>query len=154
MIYIIVLLSVFLLDLMVKKYVEANLEEGEEKSILGGRILIRKLHNDGIALGKFSEYKEEIKKVTTAILAGSVLSFIVLLFKKGRELRKLGLAVFLGGALCNWFDRFHQQTVTDYFSFQVKWKKLKDLVFNISDLCIAGGLLLALLGRKRKSSGK
>lgn len=150
MIYIILLLSVFLLDLMIKKYVEVNLPEGTERPVLGGRILIRKFHNDGIAFGKFSDHKEEVKKGTLVLLVGMGLYYVFLLFRKGYSLRKTGLAVFLGGALCNWFDRFHQKTVTDYFSFQVKWEKLRKLVFNLSDLFIAGGLLLALLGKKKK----
>lgn len=150
MIYIILLLSVFLADLMIKKYVEANLEDGDSRKVLGGRIIIRKLHNDGIALGKFANHKEEVRKTTFAMMGGMLLYFFYLLFRKGRNLRKFGLSIFLGGALCNWFDRFHQRTVTDYFSFNVKWKKLKNLVFNISDLCIVAGLLLALLSGKRK----
>ncbi len=150
MIFIIILLFVFLLDLMIKKYVEVNLPEGKTKPILGGRILLRKFHNDGIAFGKFAEYKEEIRSGTLVLIAGSLIWFIALLFQKGKNLQKTGLAVFLGGALCNWFDRFHQKTVTDYFSFNVKWKKLKNLVFNISDLCIALGVILAVFGKSKK----
>lgn len=150
MIYIVVLLSVFLADLMLKKYVEENFDKNEQKLIAGGRITVRKFHNDGIALGKLSDHKEEIRKGTFTVMGVSLIYFIVLLFRKGRQLKKLGLALFLGGAACNWFDRFHQRTVTDYFSLNVKWKKLKNLVFNISDFCIVAGLLLALLSGKRK----
>ena len=63
-------------------------------------------------------------------------------------------ALLLGGALCNWFDRFHQGFVTDYFSFNVKWKRLKRLVFNLSDLCIMIGTVLLLLGGIRKGRKK
>lgn len=150
MIYIVIMLSVLLADLMIKKYVEANLEDDEQKQIAGGKITVRKFHNDGIALGKFSDYKDEVRKGTFAMMAGILLYFILLLFRKGHKLKKTGLAVFLGGAACNWFDRFHQRTVTDYFSFNVRWKKLKNLVFNISDFCIVAGLLLALLSGKKK----
>ncbi len=150
MLYIIILLSVFLADLMIKKYVEANLADGEYISLLGNKITVRKVHNDGIALGKLSDHKEEVRKGTFILIAAALPYYIFLLFQKGNRLRKLGLSIFLGGAICNWFDRFHQKTVTDYLSFNVKWKKLKNLVFNLSDFCIAGGLLLAILGRKRK----
>ncbi len=150
MIFVCILLSVFLGDLMIKKYVEANVKDGEEKSLPGGKILIRKYHNDGIALGKLSEYKEQVRKGTQGMIAASLVYYVILLFRKGKSVRKLGLSIFLGGALCNWFDRFHQKTVTDYFSFNVKWDRLKNLVFNLSDFCIAAGLLLALLGGKGK----
>lgn len=150
MIYIVILLSVFLVDLMIKKYVEENIDENEQKVIAGGRITVRKFHNDGIALGKLADHKDEVRKGTFAVMGGSLVYFILLLFKKGRKLKKLGLALFLGGAACNWFDRFHQRTVTDYFSLNVKWKKLKNLVFNISDVCIVLGLLLAMLSRRKR----
>lgn len=150
MIYITILLAVFLSDLMIKKYVEENLHEADKKELFGGRIILRKFHNDGIALGKLADHKEEVKKGTLVMMGGMLLYFICLLFRKGRRVRKTGLAIFLGGAMCNWFDRFHQRTVTDYFSFNVKWKKVKNLVFNISDFCIVIGLLLALLSGKKR----
>lgn len=150
MVYISILLFVFLADLMLKKYVEANYDEETRKYLFGKRIIVRKLHNDGIALGKLADYKEEVRRSTFGVMIAMLVYFFFLLFRKGNQIRKLGLSIFLGGALCNWFDRFHQRTVTDYFSFNVKWKKLRSLVFNLSDLCIVAGLLLSLVGKKRK----
>lgn len=150
MIYISILLFVFLADLMIKKYVEANMEEGSVRTLFGKRILLRIFHNDGIALGKLADHQEEVRKATFGAMLGIALYYVLLLFKKGNSVRKLGLSVFLGGALCNWFDRFHQKTVTDYFSFNVKWKKLRNVVFNLSDFFIVAGLLLALVGKKRR----
>ena len=140
MIFIILLMGVFLGDLLLKKYVEARLPEGKEKTILGGRILIRKLHNRGIALGRLAGRPLLIRRGTFGLINGAV--------------RKTGAALLLGGALCNWFDRFHQGFVTDYFSFNVKWKRLKRLVFNLSDLCIMIGTVLLLLGGIRKGRKK
>lgn len=122
------------------------MEEGDSHRILGGKIIVRKFHNDGIALGYFSDCKEKVKKSTLVMMGGALLYFLILLCRRGNAIRKAGMAVFLGGAMCNWFDRFHQKTVTDYFSFNVKWKKLKNIVFNLSDFCIIVGLILALLG--------
>ncbi|MDO4490403.1 MAG: signal peptidase II [Lachnospiraceae bacterium] len=148
MIWILVLLSVFLVDLCIKKYAEANLKE--EKQLFGGKILVRLFHNDGIAMGMLSEHQEAVRKGTFGMMGGLMICFISLLFQKGRTLRKAGLSLLLGGALCNWFDRFHQRTVTDYFSFNVRWKRLRNIVFNLSDLCIIAGLILAMLGGRRK----
>ena len=48
-------------------------------------------------------------------------------------------------------DRLTRGYVVDYFSFNVKWEKLRRLVFNISDFFILGGTLLSLVGLlKRK----
>ena len=51
MVFIIIILAVFLGDLLLKKYVEAKLPEGEERTLFRGKIRIRKYHNSGIALG-------------------------------------------------------------------------------------------------------
>jgi signal peptidase II len=150
-IFVILLLSVFLGDFLLKKYVEARLPEGEEKKILGGRILIRKVHNRGIALGALADRPVMVRRGTLGLIGALAVYFVVLLCRKGNAVRKTGVALLLGGALCNWYDRFHQGCVTDYFSFQVKWKKLKRLVFNLSDICIFAGMLLTLAGGgKRK----
>ena len=154
MIFIIILLSVFLGDLLLKKYIEANLPEGEEKTVFGGRILIRKLHNHGIALGGLSEHPLLIRRGTIGLIGGMFVYYLILLFRKGETVRKTGLSLLLGGALCNWFDRFHQGHVTDYFSFQVKWQKLRQIVFNLSDICIFIGSILMLFGGCRKKKQK
>lgn len=154
MIFIILLMGVFLGDLLLKKYVEARLPEGKEKTILGGRILIRKLHNRGIALGRLAGRPLLIRRGTFGLITGIAVYFVASLFRRDGAVRKTGAALLLGGALCNWFDRFHQGFVTDYFSFNVKWKRLKRLVFNLSDLCIMIGTALLLLGGIRKGRKK
>lgn len=150
MIFIIIMLSVFLGDLLLKKYVEANLPEGEEKSVLGGKILIRKVHNSGIAMGGLSEHPLLIRRGTLGLIGGILVYFISLLFRKGNAGRKTGLSLLLGGAMCNWYDRLHQGYVTDYFSFQVKWERLKRVVFNLSDICIFIGTVLFCFGKHKK----
>ena len=148
MIFILILLSVFSGDLLLKKYVESRLSEQEERRIFGGKILIRKVHNHGIALGSLADHPTLVKRGTFGLILALAVYFITLLAKKGSSIRKAGIAMLLGGALCNWFDRFHQGFVTDYFSFNVKWKKLKQIVFNLSDLCIFLGAILCLFGGK------
>ena len=83
MIFVIIVLGVFLGDLMLKKYVEANLPEGEERTFLGGRIRIRKLHNRGIALGALSERPALIRKGTAGMILGLLIALAAALPKKG-----------------------------------------------------------------------
>ena len=150
MIFIIIVLSVFLGDFLLKRYMEQNLAEGETKSILGGKILIQKVHNKGVALGFLSEYPTFVRKGTLGLIGILAIYFVRLLFRKGGTGKKAGAALLLGGSLCNWFDRFHQGYVTDYFSFQVKWKRLRQIVFNLSDLCIFLGMIFLLFGGRKK----
>lgn len=150
MIFLLILVSVFLLDLMLKKYMEQKLPEGEKKEICGGKIILRKLHNKGVAFGAFRDYPNLVERGTLGVLAATGVYFLYLLTKKGRNLQKTGISLVLGGGLCNWFDRFHQGYVSDYFSFSVKWKRLKNIVFNLSDLFIFLGVIMSLLGSGSK----
>ena len=47
-------------------------------------------------------------------------------------------------------DRMTKGYVTDYFSLNVKWEKVRRLVFNISDFCILIGTILASISWCRK----
>lgn len=154
MIFIILLLSVFLIDLLLKKYVEAKVEDKEEHSFAGGKILVRKLHNDGLAFGAMADHPKLIQRGTLGMLGIMTVYFIWLLFQPGRKAQKTGISMAIGGGFCNWFDRFHQGFVTDYFSFHTRWKKLKSVVFNLSDLCIFIGGILYLIGNVFGKVGK
>ena len=58
---------------------------------------------------------------------------------------KLGLAVALGGAVSNTWDRMVRGYVVDYFS--IRWKGLKKVVFNLGDFFIFLGALMILAGQ-------
>ena len=72
--------------------------------------------------------------------------FIASLGRRGNNLLRLGLALLLGGAFSNTYDRLHRGYVVDYVSFPVKWQAFRKIVFNCSDFCIIIGALLSALG--------
>ena len=76
-----------------------------------------------------------------------MMNFFHLLKEKGRTAQKTGYALALGGGLSNWLDRVRQGFVTDYFRFNVKWKALRRLVFNLADMCVFLGGILILAGQ-------
>ena len=49
-------------------------------------------------------------------------------------MQKLGIAMILGGALSNLYDRLVRRYVVDYFSIQCG--KLKEIVFNLGDIFV------------------
>ncbi|MCI8789255.1 MAG: signal peptidase II [Lachnospiraceae bacterium] len=51
-----------------------------------------------------------------------------------------------GGAFSNTYDRWKRRYVVDYLTFNVRWKPLGRVVFNLSDFCIMIGALCAVLG--------
>ena len=151
MIYLAILVGIFLLDFAVKRKVEAEKVLGQEEKRAGGRIIVRKLHNYGIAGGGWKEHGLWIKRVTGLFLGSMGIQFLLLLFQKGNRGLKLAYSLILGGGLSNFIDRCAKGYVTDYFSFHVPWKKLRSLVFNLSDLFILlGSMILCVSQLKGK----
>ena len=142
--------GIFLLDLLIKNYIETHLEVGQEKSVCRGKLLIRRYHNRGA----FLDAGEKRQK------AGALLSLLLTLFMtvvflstfslRGNSTLRAGLALLLGGAYSNTYDRLTRNYVVDYVSFPVKNKRVRRVVFNISDFCIMIGALLMVLGDMRR----
>ena len=84
-----------------------------------------------------------------SLLLTSALSLVFLftLTKHGCAALKTGLSLLLGGAWSNTYDRLKRKYVVDYFSLNVKWKPLRQIIFNLSDFCILiGALIVAFKG--------
>lgn len=73
---------------------------------------------------------------------------------RGNAVLKAGLALLLGGAYSNTYDRLTRNYVVDYVSFPVKNKRVRRIVFNISDFCIIIGALLMTLGESKGKDSK
>lgn len=144
--YLSLFFGAFLSDLLVKKYAEARLSTGKKISVFGDRIWIRKLHNRGAAGGILAEYQGLLLKATFGMLAAIAGYTVFFLRGEGRKAEKTGASLLLAGGFCNWFDRLHQGFVTDYFSFNCRQEKIRNLVFNFSDFYIFGGTVLMILG--------
>lgn len=143
--------GIFVLDLLLKNHVEKNLEEGEEEPFCKGRLLIRKYHNKGA----FLDVGERRQGLVTMLSLGLTLFMTVVFLStfsfRGNSTLKAGLALLLGGAYSNTYDRLSRKYVVDYVSFPVKNRRFRRIVFNISDFCIMiGALLLAVGEAKRK----
>ncbi len=144
-----IILSIFAGDFWIKNQVEQKRAEGETREILGGRLLLRRYHNRGAALN-FGERRRPLVAAVSVLLTLAALGALILsLGQKGNGMLRVGLSLLLGGAFSNTYDRLKRKYVVDYVSFGVKWKRLRQVVFNISDFCIITGALLAVLGAWR-----
>lgn len=139
MIFLLILAAVFGLDYAVKSYVEKHKKEGQEEKALGGAILIRRMSNYGAAGSVLKKKPGVVKWTSGIVLLGMFIYYIKELFSKGNVACKICYSMILGGGLSNLYDRIKKGAVTDYFSFCVPFKKIKNLVFNISDLFIIIG---------------
>lgn len=145
MVYFAVIAVVFFGELLIKNRIEAKQEAEETKKLLGGRILIRKFHNKGLAFGRGGGRQPLIAAVSLGMAVCCTLLFLISFGRRGGALLNTGLALLLGGAYSNTYDRLKRRYVVDYFSFGVKWKRLQNIIFNLSDFCIMIGAMLCAI---------
>jgi signal peptidase II len=147
LIYVGVVVLIFAGDFVLKNYMERReLPQSGEQELLGGRLLLRRHHNRGIALNLGEKRRGIVAALSVVLTVVMAALFVVSLGQRGNHLLRAGLAVLLGGAFSNTYDRLKRRYVVDYISFGVRWKKLRNVVFNVSDFCIIIGALLTALG--------
>lgn len=104
--------------------------------------------NQGIAFGLFSDHSGIILFITLIIC---ILLIIYAMFLKGASfLFKIGIGMFIGGAISNLVDRILYGSVIDFISIGIG--DLRWPTFNISDCGIVIGAILMILTGKMKGS--
>jgi signal peptidase II len=141
MLFIILAITIFISDTLIKDYIEKNKKYAKEEEILNGHIIINKYHNKGGMLNLLEKKKEWIIAFSSILFGALLIIFGMLIPKRGNHILKLGLSLTIGGAASNVYDRITKGYVVDYFSF----KKLKRIVFNISDFAIFIGSFLIVV---------
>lgn len=139
-------IAVFITDWLIKNHIERTKSEGETEAVCGGRIILHKYHNRGAFLNAGERKRGLIAALSLGLTLGATVFFLATFTFRGSALLKCGLALLLGGAYSNTYDRLIRKYVVDYVSFPVKNKKIRNIVFNISDFCIMIGALLIVLG--------
>lgn len=141
-------MTVFVIDLLIKNHIERMDmdDEGRESPIFGGRLLLHRYHNQGAFLNVGERRRSLVAILSLALTLGATVLFLATFTYKGSGILKAGLALLLGGAYSNTYDRLMRKYVVDYISFPVKNKVIRNIVFNISDFCIMIGALLMVIG--------
>ena len=135
--------AVFAADAAIKSRVEKS--GSLPQSVWKGRILLQKYHNKGAMLN-LGEKRQKLVAALSVLLTLFVLAvFVLSLGQRGNNLLRTGLALLLGGAFNNTYDRLKRKYVVDYVSFGVRWKWLSRIVFNLSDFGIMVGAIMAAL---------
>jgi signal peptidase II len=137
-----------LVDLYTKHLIEAAFQFGEQLKITSFFDLVR-YHNQGAAFGFLNDAGGWQKWFFTAI---SVIAAIVItcLIRKNptQKLFCLGLALVLGGAIGNLYDRVTLGYVVDFLDFHVNGMHWP--AFNVADSAISVGVALLLLDSFKK----
>jgi signal peptidase II len=150
MVYIACVAGIFLLDFFIKRKIDRTRELDEEEVVCGQKIILTKYYNKGAILNFLDRWPKAMTIIHTAILAWVAVIYGMALKTRANPGLKLGLSMMLGGGLSNLYDRFTKNHVVDYFRFNVKIKKLRNVIFNISDLFVFLGSLLTVLFGSRK----
>ncbi|MCD8248359.1 MAG: signal peptidase II [Lachnospiraceae bacterium] len=146
-------LTLFRTDLAVKQEIEELPENSGEHRLPGGFAGIQRLHNYGLAGGRWTGHMTGIVRGTALVTGGCIAFFLRLLTKPGQSVRTMGVALLTGGALSNLYDRCRRGYVVDYIRFHTPFKWLNRLVFNLADFLIFIGAFLVCLGNGGHSQG-
>ena len=127
------------LDQWVKRWVSLHIPLGEARPFLPGLMELRTVHNYGAAWSSFSGMRWMLLAVTGAI----VLAILFLLVRRvvRHPLGVLGCSLIIAGGLGNILDRARLGYVVDMFNFLF----INFPVFNVADICIDAGCILALI---------
>lgn len=141
--------GVFILDRVTKRLVRNQVSPWDNFNVIPGFFSIVHSENRGAAFGLFAESSGEWRTLLLVALALGVMLFITaLLVQPWRGgltptiLLRTGLALVLGGAMGNVYDRLIRGAVTDFLEFTFGTYQFP--TFNIADsaITIGAGLLL------------
>lgn len=148
---------VFVLDRLTKVWIERTVDEWQTLVVIPGLFNIVHAKNKGAAFGIFAEGDSQLRTFLLIGVSLGVLVFISYLLLKPGEggfaatpLTTIGLALVMGGALGNIYDRVAYGQVTDFLEFyQGDWRFA---AFNVADsaISVGAGLLILDMWRTRK----
>jgi signal peptidase II len=148
--------GVFALDRLTKWIVDTHVSAVDTYRVIPGFFDIVRSQNRGVAFGIFNDSTSEWR--TTLLIIASIAAVVAvsaMLWTAPRldRFSVAGLALILGGAVGNVFDRIMWGRVTDFLDFYVgdyHWH-----TFNLADSAIvigSGLLILDLLRSKRQAA--
>lgn len=155
--YFMTLMSLFTVDSIIKHHIEKD-DSVIQKSKAGGRIVIKRHHNRGAMLNVGDRNQHLIALLSLVFSAFVTGIFVATLGRRGKGVLKTGLALILGGAYSNTYDRLRRKYVVDYFSvhlvnaerctsrlLQKIDGRFSAIVFNLGDFGIIIGAMLLVV---------
>lgn len=136
-----------LVDRLTKVYVASHLQMGQAVTVVPGVFRITHVLNFGAAFSMFAESASP-DAVRWSLVAFSVVATAIvfaMVWRMGRVFSpaSVGLALILGGAIGNLYDRVKLHYVVDFLEVHIVHYHWPD--FNVADSCISVGAVLILL---------
>jgi signal peptidase II len=147
--WVVIAVVVFVADQVTKAVVEGSIPEHTTVPILPHFLNLIHTSNAGAAFGLFSDSPAPWKAVLLIVISGALLAMMIAVMWRNQNLRwgtGMGLALILGGALSNLFDRIRFGRVVDFLD--VYYRSYHWPAFNLADSAIvvgAGFLVFQLL---------
>lgn len=139
------------LDLGIKSVIESGEEDTFPRDLprSKGLVKIHRNHNSGFPFGFLKERPELVKGVPLLVISAMAGALCALCQDKGRTAQKAGIAIIIGGAVSNLYDRVIRGYVVDYFT--IEWEPVKKVVFNLGDMFVFFGSAVIVLEQAVKS---
>ncbi len=136
--------TVLLLDQLTKLWVMTDFTLGDSRYISGFFNLVR-AHNEGAAFSFLSDaggWQRWFFSIVSSVISLVIIVWISRLPKQ-RVLEALALALILGGALGNLYDRLVLGYVVDFLDFH--WAGWHFAAFNVADMAISMGAAIMIV---------
>jgi signal peptidase II len=144
--HLLIALAIFTLDQITKAIIEATIPLHDARTIIPGFMNLTHVKNRGAAFGIFAEAPSQSKLMLVVFLSVVALGVVVTLLWRNQPQAKrtgVGLALILGGAIGNLFDRLVHGSVVDFAEFF--YGNYHFPAFNVADSAIVIGASLLLL---------
>jgi signal peptidase II len=138
--------AVIVVDRLSKQWVNAHLGLGQAITVIPKVFRITHVLNTGAAFSMFENINEnKVRNLLVAFSIVAVIVVLVLLWKMGKTftMTSVGLALIMGGALGNLYDRWEFHHVVDFLEVHIWHYHWPD--FNVADSSIVIGACLLLL---------
>ncbi len=141
--------AIFVADQVTKAAVEGSIPEHTTVTVVPHFLNLVYTKNAGAAFGLFSESPSAWRTVLLIVVSSLLLAMVIGVVWRNQQLRQVagvGLALILGGALSNLFDRIRFGRVVDFVD--VYYRGYHWYTFNLADASIvvgAGFLVFELL---------
>jgi signal peptidase II len=148
---------VFAVDRLTKSFIDSHVSPFDVHPVIPGFFDIVHSQNRGVAFGLMNDSNSVWRTAVLIVFSAAALLLVAGMLWRASRLDRwtaMGLALVLGGAAGNLFDRIVWGSVTDFLEFYIRdwhWP-----TFNVADSCVvigSGLLLLELLRPKRQPAG-
>ncbi|HTQ87701.1 MAG TPA: signal peptidase II [Candidatus Solibacter sp.] len=139
-------LAVLVTDRLTKTIVERMTINGWRRTIIPGFFDLVHTRNPGIAFGLLADTRfpwMRLALIGLSVVAAAAMAWLLVAGRAGGQRSRAGIALILGGAAGNLFDRLLDGGVVDFLLFYIR--SFEWPAFNVADSAIVIGAGLVLL---------